>query len=127
MILGELMELSVGMMSSYYFKIGKSIMKYQNTMNESITTKNSFERTAYGDYRCLCINYYPFSSEVMISKWDTSKYDFVMGFCYTGNKWSISLRSVGDFDVSEIAKARGGGGHKNAAGFEVDSFDKIWE
>ncbi len=31
-------------------------------------------------------------------------------------KWG--LRSVGDFDVSEIAKQFGGGGHKNAAGFE---------
>lgn len=31
-----------------------------------------------------------------------------------------SLRSNGDYDVSEIAKAFGGGGHKNAAGFETD-------
>lgn len=30
-----------------------------------------------------------------------------------------SLRSNGDYDVSAIAKAFGGGGHKNAAGFEV--------
>jgi uncharacterized protein len=30
----------------------------------------------------------------------------------------FSLRSVGDFDVSEIAKKYGGGGHKNAAGFK---------
>lgn len=29
-----------------------------------------------------------------------------------------SLRSVGSFDVSEVAKIYGGGGHKNAAGFE---------
>jgi hypothetical protein len=27
------------------------------------------------------------------------------------------LRSIGDFDVSEVAKKFGGGGHKNAAGF----------
>jgi nanoRNase/pAp phosphatase (c-di-AMP/oligoRNAs hydrolase) len=31
----------------------------------------------------------------------------------------FSLRSVGDFDVSAIAKIYGGGGHKNAAGFTV--------
>lgn len=29
----------------------------------------------------------------------------------------VALRSVSDFDVSEIAKQYGGGGHKNAAGF----------
>mgnify|MGYP001565300630 CR=1 FL=1 len=32
----------------------------------------------------------------------------------------VSLRSVGDFDVSVIAKAHGGGGHRNAAGFWCD-------
>lgn len=30
-----------------------------------------------------------------------------------------SLRSVGDFDVSAIAKCYGGGGHRNAAGFQT--------
>ena len=35
-------------------------------------------------------------------------------------KCLCSLRSNGDYDVSVIAKAFGGGGHKNAAGFEVD-------
>src|SRR5690606_19050130 len=30
-----------------------------------------------------------------------------------------SLRSIGDFDVSKVAKDLGGGGHKNAAGFIV--------
>lgn len=31
----------------------------------------------------------------------------------------FSLRSRGDFDVSEVAKMYGGGGHKNASGFRV--------
>ena len=31
----------------------------------------------------------------------------------------VSLRSTGDFDVSAIAAAHGGGGHRNAAGFTV--------
>ena len=33
---------------------------------------------------------------------------------------NCSLRSNGDYDVSAIAKAFGGGGHKNAAGFNID-------
>lgn len=37
---------------------------------------------------------------------------------------SISFRSVGDFDVSEIAKKYGGGGHKNASGATIDT-DKM--
>lgn len=31
----------------------------------------------------------------------------------------FSLRSIGDFDVSQIAKQFGGGGHKNASGFQM--------
>jgi hypothetical protein len=45
------------------------------------------------------------------------------GLCWTLSKEGMvaqcSLRSNDDYDVSEIAKAFGGGGHKNAAGFEV--------
>lgn len=43
---------------------------------------------------------------------------FAMGFWQRGDGlFSYSLRSRGDFDVSELAKRYGGGGHKNAAGF----------
>jgi uncharacterized protein len=37
--------------------------------------------------------------------------------------WQFSLRSRGDIDVSDIAKAFGGGGHKGAAGFAVQALD----
>lgn len=35
-------------------------------------------------------------------------------------KTKVSLRSRGDVDVEKVARAHGGGGHKNAAGFELD-------
>lgn len=38
--------------------------------------------------------------------------------------FQYSLRSIGDFDVSDVAKKFRGGGHKNAAGFE--SHDPPW-
>jgi len=44
----------------------------------------------------------------------------VCWFMRKDGKYQYSLRSRGEFDVSEIAKAWGGGGHKNAAGFESD-------
>ena len=37
-----------------------------------------------------------------------------------------SLRSNGDYDVSAIAKAFGGGGHRNAAGFSTDINTLMW-
>lgn len=36
-----------------------------------------------------------------------------------GDRVDVSLYSVGDFDVARLAMARGGGGHRNAAGFSV--------
>lgn len=38
----------------------------------------------------------------------------------SNNICKCSLRSNGDYDVSAIAKAFGGGGHRNAAGFQTD-------
>jgi len=47
----------------------------------------------------------------------------MFGLCWTLSQTGLtakcSLRSNGDYDVSAIAKAFGGGGHRNAAGFEV--------
>ena len=45
-------------------------------------------------------------------------YNICVDFFFVNDKWIISLRSKGDLDVSEIAKNYGGGGHKNASGFE---------
>lgn len=46
------------------------------------------------------------------------------GLCWClgreGTTAKCSLRSNGEYDVSAIAKAFGGGGHRNAAGFQVD-------
>jgi oligoribonuclease NrnB/cAMP/cGMP phosphodiesterase (DHH superfamily) len=47
---------------------------------------------------------------------------FVVGyFRRSDGLWQISFRSVGDFDVSEIAKKMGGGGHKNASGAQIET------
>jgi hypothetical protein len=102
-------------------------MKYQDIMDESATRSYSFEREAFGA-RVICLNVPYFNSESLKSKYDSNKHDIMIGFCYTGNKWSVSLRSgKEEFDVSVIAKQRGGGGHKGAAGFEVANFEDIFK
>jgi oligoribonuclease NrnB/cAMP/cGMP phosphodiesterase (DHH superfamily) len=48
--------------------------------------------------------------------------DADFGACFfekSDGSWQYSLRSLGDFNVAEIAETYGGGGHKNAAGFSV--------
>jgi nanoRNase/pAp phosphatase (c-di-AMP/oligoRNAs hydrolase) len=48
---------------------------------------------------------------------------FGMIYQYDGRKqqWSFSLRSIGDYDVGQLAAGFGGGGHKNAAGFALNN------
>lgn len=47
---------------------------------------------------------------------------FGLTYQYHGKRhcYECSLRSIGEFDVSELAQNFGGGGHKNAAGFNMD-------
>jgi len=46
-------------------------------------------------------------------------------YYHTDNMVKISLRSIGEADVAKIANKYGGGGHKNAAGIGVASFDDL--
>jgi len=49
-----------------------------------------------------------------------AKYSIGVGWFERGDGMiQFSLRSVGELDVSEIAKQFGGGGHKNASGFQL--------
>ena len=108
-------------------EIGESIMEYERKMDESKTNSYAFEREVYG-LRALCINTNFMSSETMITKFDNSKHDVMIGFAYNGNNWGVSLRSVGDkVDVSQIARERFGGGHKNASGFQAVTFEDIFK
>ena len=108
-------------------EIGESIMEYERKMDESKTNSYAFEREAYG-LRALCINTNFMSSETMLTKFDNSKHDVMIGFAYNGNNWGVSLRSVGDkVDVSQIARERFGGGHSQSAGFQVVTFEDIFK
>ena len=45
---------------------------------------------------------------------------FSATYCDRKGVRSWSLRSVGDFDVSEVARRYNGGGHRNSAGFATE-------
>ncbi len=108
-------------------EIGSYIIDYQEQQDMLACQRSSFERDFNG-LRAICLNTRAFSSNTMKTVYDNEKHDIMVGFEYTGTKWSISLRSIGDkADCSIIAKERGGGGHKNAAGFECNTFDEIFK
>lgn len=107
-------------------KEGEVIMDYVRTMNESMMNQHSFVREVYGGLKAVCVNTNFFNTE-MLRSMDTEGLDLAVGFCYVNGKWGVSLRCIHpDVDVSVIAKKRGGGGHFSAAGFGVDSFEKIF-
>ena len=97
---------------------GKAVLRYKETMVETMCQQaaimliEGFEVpvvnasmlfSEVGNRLCDLYPDHPFSAYYL---------DRADGF----RQWG--LRSIGDFDVSEIAKRKGGGGHKNAAGFQ---------
>ena len=73
----------------------------------------------------LCVNCTPnFSSEagnILAKKSETFGMTWVLS---DDGHVNVSLRSIGEFDVSKIARNYGGGGHRNASGFSVP-FEKM--
>lgn len=96
---------------------GEAILRYKDQQVDMIL-KNAYWTTMSG-FDIICVNATSHWSDVgnqLCKRYPTAKFAASWYIDDQGNKkWS--LRSVGDFDVSAIAKKFGGGGHKNAAGF----------
>jgi len=108
-------------------KKGKAVLEYQEQQDALACKRSAFE--AYvGGFLAICLNTRAFSSNTMKTVYDRGRHNLMVGFEYTGKKWTVSLRSdKPGIDCSMIAKARGGGGHKAAAGFECNTFDEIFK
>lgn len=111
-----------------FIDAGKSILKYQEQQDRLNCERGAFDRIGYNGFRLLCLNQTAFSSDTMKSVYDPEKHEILVGFNYSGSFWRVSLRTLKeDIDVSQIAKANGGGGHVRAAGFEVKNFEDIFK
>ena len=97
---------------------GKSILNYLKQSNKEYIETYSFEGELDG-YSAIICNIGRASSQIFDSIYDPEKYDLMIAFVMTSKKtWRVSLYSTKEnIDCSEIAKRRGGGGHKGAAGF----------
>lgn len=99
-------------------RTGESVLKvYEHQVRDTVATAKWCDLDGL---RGMAVNAREHISEVGNRLAFTSEtfglvwyYDAATGMC------NCSLRSVGDYDVSEIAKRYGGGGHKNAAGFRA--------
>lgn len=97
---------------------GESIERYKNTMVEAMCA-NAVVRDI-GGYMVPTINATLLFSEVgeKLCEMFPDMPFAASWFIRKDGKIQYSLRSRGEFDVSKVAKQQGGGGHKNAAGFE---------
>ena len=106
-------------------KDGALILAYVETHNESLCN-SAFEATLDG-LRCICVNVPRANSHVFDSVWDPEKHDAMLAFSNWNNRnWTVSLYThKADVDVGAIAKARGGGGHQKAAGFQCQQLPEV--
>lgn len=100
---------------------GESIQRYYRLRVEELK-RNAYRAVLSGHVAWVANAPYFAASEVAGELAEREGGEFGACFSQSSNlRWGYSLRSRGDFDVSEIAKQFGGGGHKNAAGFAADN------
>lgn len=104
-------------------EIGQGIEQYKKLMTQIIGDRAELLNLI--GYTIPVVNTTLLFSEVghyLCQKYPNSP--FAIGW-YDRDRYTrcFSLRSIGDFDVSQVAKSFGGGGHKNAAGFEINITD----
>lgn len=96
---------------------GVALLRLQEQIIQSALGRVSF-RNLFG-YEVPVVNATEFRSE--IANYLCTLYpEVAFAAAYYDDKHgerNWSLRSVGDFDVAELARLAGGGGHKNASGF----------
>jgi oligoribonuclease NrnB/cAMP/cGMP phosphodiesterase (DHH superfamily) len=95
---------------------GQSIEDYRKRFYADYREALAFPVTFEG-HKALAMNVARVGSEAFGDDEVFQKYEILMPFCYDGRQFTVSLYSKA-VDVSELAKARGGGGHKGAAGFQ---------
>lgn len=104
---------------------GEIIVEYQNTANELACRKNSFELEFQG-HKAVCLNIAGGNLSTFDSVYDSTKHDMVMTFYFDSKLWHVSMYTESEtVDCSEIARQNGGGGHKKAAGFEIENINDL--
>lgn len=109
------------------FEKGAALLEYENKKIRDLVGKNA-ELVGFLNYKVLAVNSPNWASKIgnLLCR---KQPPFGIVWNKRGNLISVSLRSKkGKFDVSEIARKFGGGGHKAAAGFSLKSLkDLPWK
>lgn len=104
---------------------GRTVLKYQKQQNKRAADMTAFE-VEFEGLRAICLNSGGANSQLFESVWDPEKHDIMMPFVFTGKYWVFSIYTTKpEIDCSELAKRYGGGGHKGAAGFQVNRWEVL--
>jgi len=100
---------------------GSLLLGYEKKQNDAYA-KSCAEEFVFDGLRVITINKGLANSLLFESVYDPQKHDAMMCYVRRNGKWTVSLYATKpEIDVSAVCKARGGGGHKGAAGFQCES------
>lgn len=107
---------------------GRPFYNYQSAQDAGVVNYRSF-MVEFEGLKFLALNTARCNSVTFAAK-DVPEtgHDALMGFFFNGTIWKFSLYGAKhrpDIDLSAIAKKYGGGGHKQACGFESERFNTI--
>jgi nanoRNase/pAp phosphatase (c-di-AMP/oligoRNAs hydrolase) len=110
---------------NHLFEIGKIQVAQFSKMVKRLS--NNAHAVELSGFKGLAVNAPSFFASELGNLLAEKSGTFGMTYHFDGkkNQWIVGLRSIGDFNVGEIAVEFGGGGHVNAAGFSVDKGNKI--
>ena len=98
---------------------GYIVSEYLEKSNARYVDAFSYEIEWEG-YRCIVCNRGMTGSYLFKSIWDPKKYDLMLAYVNTGNKYIVSIYTETEktgIKANDIAVKNGGGGHPGAAGF----------
>lgn len=105
---------------------GKGIRRKQEKDTRDLIDNNAF-RTTIAGYDVPVLNApYIYASEAGNIMAEGEPFAAIFQITGNGRKYSLRSSKEGGANVSEIAELFGGGGHKNAAGFELEDIDLLY-
>jgi len=121
-------DMEVGSGSNRYVKIGSLLLKYQDKVIERIISNHAQLVNFFG-YKTHAVNSPIFNSQIGNTLHTKLPPIGIVWAQNNDGSVHVSLRSDDTVDVSKLAaKFPGGGGHKQSAGFDVESCAKLpWE
>lgn len=104
----------------HVIEVGKYLNRYKDSLVAQAVKPEEIKFTTINGYKVAIRNGHYFPSEIGSELCKKYSVDFSITYFITNEGVvSLSFRSIGNKDVSKIAKVLGGGGHKNAAGARI--------